>query len=380
MFASLGYLFKNIFKKVDYILLSIICVLAVFSTLTLYTYEADSIFYIKQSLWAVISVIVFIIVGRIDFSFLKNTNLVLIFYIISNFLLLATLFFGVKINGAKAWLSFGFMSFQPADLAKLALIVLLAKYFSKRHLEIKSLRHVIVSFFYTAIPFAIIMFQPDLGSGIVILFIWFLILFVSGLSKKHIIALFLSGMFVFGLAWNFALADYQKNRILNLIEPLRDISGSGYNVYQAQIAIGSGGLYGKGVGFGTQSRLDFLPEHETDFIFSAFAEEWGFIGVVILFFIYFILLIRILYIAYISQNNFFAIIAMGIFAFIFIHTFINISMNLGLFPVTGLPLPLLSYGGSHFLIVCICFGLLSSISSSAFNIKKKINNEFLGLE
>lgn len=371
---------KNIFSnffKFDYFLFFPILILFFFSLLTLYDFN-DNNFFIKQASFGVFSIIIFIMISRIDFPFLKNTKMIMYLYLSSILFLMATLIFGQNINGAKAWLNLGFFSFQPADFTKLILIILLAKYFSKRHVEIKFLRHILVSLFYVLLPILIIMKQPDLGSAIVIGFIWFFIVLLSGMSKKHLISFLTIGIIGVVFMWNFVFVPYQKNRVLNFVNPMRDVSGSGYNVYQALVAIGSGGVTGKGVGFGTQSKLHFLPEHETDFIFSAYAEEWGFVGVMILLSVYFALLIRILYIAYISSDNFFAIISIGVFAWVFIHTFINISMNLGLFPVTGLPLPFMSYGGSHFLMLSIALGMLSSFSQSKLNTKKKVYSEFFG--
>lgn len=320
----------------------------------------------------------FVVVSRFDLAFFKNTYFVLFFYTVSLLLLVATLIFGDTINGAKAWINLGVASFQPVDLMKLSLAILLAKYFSKRHIEIQNIRHIIVSFVYVLIPSAITMMQPDLGSTLVLLFIWFVIVLCSGLSKKHLFSMIGLGIVSFILAWNFAFAQYQKNRILNFLDPLRDVRGSGYNVYQAQIAIGSGGWYGKGVGFGTQSRLNFLPEYKTDFIFSAYAEEWGYFGVLILIVLYASLHFRILFIAGQTQNNFFYLIAMGIFAWIFLHTLINIGMNLALLPVTGIPLPFLSYGGTSFLMLSLAVGMIASIQSSKSNSLYSKSGEFLG--
>ena len=367
---------RNIFKF-DYVLFSCLIILSVFSIATLYDYNNPA-FYARQIVWSTISILLFLFISRMDFSFLKNTKLVIIFYLVSCLLLVATLIFGQNINGAKAWLNFGFFSLQPADILKLSLVILLAKYFSKRHVEIQFLRHIIVSLLYAAIPVAIIMKQPDLGSAVVIMFIWFFIVFIAGLSKKHLFILISTGAIIAALMWNFALANYQKERVLNFASPMRDIRGSGYNVYQALIAIGSGGTYGKDVGFGSQSKLNFLPEYETDFIFSAYAEEWGFVGVAIILIIYFIMLSRILYIAKLSSDNFFSIISLGVFAWVFVHVFINVSMNLGLFPVTGLPLPFMSYGGSHFIMLAVSIGLVSSFSNLDINLKKKVHTEFLG--
>ena len=218
------------------------------------------------------------------------------------------------------------------------------------------------------------MLQPDFGSAMVIMFIWFFVVFMSGLSKKHLFIMFMLGLAGVFLMWNFVFAEYQKNRVLNFVNPVRDIRGSGYNVYQALIAIGSGGIFGKGVGLGTQSKFNFLPEYQTDFIFSAYAEEWGFVGVIILFIIYFVLLSRLMYLAYFTSDNFSSILTIGVFAWVFVHVFINISMNLGLFPVTGIPLPFMSYGGSHIVLMALAVAVVSSVTK--VNYKNKISSDF----
>ena len=366
--------FRNIFyKKFDFLLFIPILILCIFSTLSLYNYNSQSLFD-KQLIWVTLGVSLFLVIFRLNLSFLQNSKLVIIIYAFANALLLYTVFFGATINGAKAWINLGLFSFQPADLAKLAIILLLAKYFSKRHMEIQFLRHIVVSLIYTLIPVSLIMLQPDFGSAMVIMFIWFFVVFMSGLSKKHLFIMFMLGLAGVFLMWNFVFAEYQKNRVLNFVNPVRDIRGSGYNVYQALIAIGSGGAFGKGVGLGTQSKFNFLPEYQTDFIFSAYAEEWGFVGVIILFIIYFVLLSRLMYLAYFTSDNFSSILTIGVFAWVFVHVFINISMNLGLFPVTGIPLPFMSYGGSHIVLMALAVAVVSSVTK--VNYKNKISSDF----
>lgn len=371
----------SFFKNTDYIFLLCILSMGLFGIFSMANLSgAEDSYSIKQLIWIILGVITFLFFSKIDFNFLKDTRLILIIYVITNFVLASTLVLGSLVKGSKAWLSIGGISLQPADFAKLALIVLLAKYFSKRHIEIKHFRHIIVSFIYTIIPVFFILLQPDLGSALVILFIWFVMVLMSGLSRKHFLTLVVIGITIITIAWTSALKPYQKARIISFVNPLADIRGSGYNVYQAQIAIGSGGLVGKGVGFGTQSRLNYLPEHKTDFIFAAYAEEWGLLGVIILCAIILLFLWRILYIGFLSTNNFFTLMAVGVFAWMLIHILVNIGMNLGLLPVTGIPLPFMSYGGSHFLAESMALGLVASFSKQKSSARRKYNNEFLGLE
>src|SRR3989344_2211908 len=193
-------------------------------------------------------------------------------------LLAALLLFGQTIKGAKGWFSFGLFSLQPADFMKLSLILILAKYFSRRHIEIAHFRHILVSVLYAFLPLILILFQPDFGSAAIIFTIWLGMIMVSGVSKRHLFFVTAVTLLALGALWLGVFTNNQKSRIISFIHPLADIQGAGYNAFQSPIAVGSGQLVGKGVGFGTQSRLRFLPEFQTDFIFAAFAEEWGFIG------------------------------------------------------------------------------------------------------
>jgi rod shape determining protein RodA len=200
--------------------------------------------------------------------------------------------------------------------------------------------------------------QPDFGSAIILFGIWFGMIMVSGISKKHLGILFVIGFSIFALMWTFVFKDYQKARIKTFIDPLSDIRGAGYNAYQSTIAVGSGQLIGKGVGYGTQSRLLFLPEYETDFIFAAISEEWGFVGSLILIGLLFFIVIRILQHAYSMNSNFELLFAVGVAFYFMTHIIINIGMNIGIMPVTGVTLPFLSYGGSHLIIEFMSLGIL----------------------
>lgn len=284
-------------------------------------------------------------------------------------------------KGAQSWFSVGGFSFQPADLMKLGLIILLAKYFSRRHVEISNIRHVIVSGIYALIPFVLIVLQPDLGSALVLGSIWFGMVLVSGISKRHLFAVVLMGILVFTLAWKLVFKPYQKARIMNFIYPLQDIRGTGYNAYQSTIAVGSGGLFGKGIGYGTQSRLNFLPEYKTDFIFAAFAEEWGFIGSFLLLFFYLIILYKLSGFALVAETNFEALFTYGVMIWLCTHIAVSVGMNTGIMPVTGIPLPFMSYGGSHLLAESLALGICVGMSKYARSGQQyQIKNEFLGLE
>lgn len=367
-------------NKKEWILLLTAIPISLFGLSAMSTFLSGDTYLTKQSIWIVLGIVTYIVVSKLDINILKNTKVILSIYSVSNLLLLATVFIGNVVKGSKAWISFGGVSLQPADFAKLALIILLAKYFSKRHVEIKQLRHIAVSLVYTLIPISLVMLQPDLGSALVLAGIWFVMVVASGLSKKHLFVMVGLGVVAASLMWVFVFKDYQKNRILNFVNPERDVRGSGYNVFQAEVAIGSGEIFGKGVGYGTQSRLSFLPEHETDFIFAAFAEEWGFVGVTLLLILFGTLLSRMLLIAYKATNNFESLIAIGVFGLVFIHVTVNIGMNLALLPVTGIPLPFMSYGGSHIVTDFLALGLIASFAGSYSDLRRASRNEFLGLE
>jgi rod shape determining protein RodA len=282
-------------------------------------------------------------------------------------------------NGAQSWFNFGGIFLQPVDMMKLVLILVLAKYFSRRHVEIKNFKHIFISGFYALIPFILVFLQPDFGSAMVIFFIWFGMVLVSGISKKHLLLVFGGAILTFIVLWTSVFAPYQKERISNFFNPLADVRGSGYNVFQSTIAVGSGQIMGKGIGFGTQSRLKFLPEPQTDFIFAAFSEEWGFIGSVILLILFILLIWRILYFASFGASNFETLFALGVAIYFITHILINVGMNLGIMPVTGIPLPFMSYGGSHLLTEFAALGILVSM----YRYKRRahrddIKNEFLG--
>jgi rod shape determining protein RodA len=239
---------------------------------TMDSFVGENYFFGKQIIWIVVSLTAFFGLSLFDFRFLKRTGVLVTLFIVSVFLLLALLGLAQVVKGAKSWLDFGAFSFQPSDPIKILVILILAKYFSRRHVEIAHVRHIFVSGFYAFVPFVLVLLQPDFGSAIIIGAIWLGMVLVSGISKKHLLGVLLLGSVSFGGLWLFAFEDYQKQRIMTFLNPLSDIQGAGYNAYQSTIAVGSGQLLGKGVGYGTQSRLEFLPEYETDFIFAAFAE------------------------------------------------------------------------------------------------------------
>jgi rod shape determining protein RodA len=341
--------------------------------------DGNSYFY-KQIVWLVICVVVFFLLSLFDFRFLRRSGIVLVLYVISFIALLVLFLLGSAHKGAQSWFSIGGFSFQPADAIKLVLIVLLAKYFSRRHIEIANIKHILISGIYVFIIFALVFFQPDFGSALMIFLIWFGMVLVSGISKKHLLLVFLGGTLIFGILWMGVFQDYQKKRIVNFLHPLSDVRGAGYSAYQSTIAVGSGEVLGKGLGYGTQSKLNFLPEYHTDFVFAAFAEEWGFFGVLLLFGAFFLLLARILINSFTGASNFEILFGLGLVILFVSHFLINAGMNIGLMPVTGVTFPFMSYGGTHLLASYGGLGVLMAMRRYRKTAhSSQMTNEFLGL-
>lgn len=373
-------LFKRIVFGIDWILFLSVALISCAGLVTMSSLGKESIFFGRQIVWLIISFGVFFLFSLIDFKFLRRTQVITWIFGISVFLLSTLFFIGTVAKGAQSWIDLGFFNVQPAEIVKLVLILVLAKYFSRRHVEIRNIRHIIVSGIYAFILFLLVLVQPDFGSALIIFFIWFGMIMVSGLSKKHLLMVFLLGVLTFIFMWTTVLQPYQKARIMTFIHPLQDIRGTGYNAYQSTIAVGSGQVLGKGIGYGTQSRLEFLPEYETDFIFAAFAEEWGFIGVLILFFLFAVVIWRIVLNSLCGATNFEVLFGMGMAVLIMAHFIVHVGMNIGLMPVTGLTLPFMSYGGSHLVITFAGLGILMSMRRYARATHRDVmQNEFLGI-
>ncbi len=375
---------RAFFKKIDYsfdwLLFGAIFFIAVAGILTMNSFADEGVLFIRQIIWLIISIFALFTASLIDWSFLRRSGVILTLFIISCFVLLYLFIAGSVFKGAQSWFDFGAFAFQPVDFVKIVLIIILAKYFSRRHIEIANIRHILISGFYTFILFVLVLLQPDFGSAIIIFFIWLAMVLVSGISKKHLLAVFFSGLIVFGGLWFFVFKDYQKTRIFSFINPLTDLSGAGYNAYQSTIAVGSGEILGKGVGLGSQSKLKFLPEYETDFIFAAFAEEWGFVGVLVLFGLYGIVFWRIIDISKKGATNFETLYGLGLASIFLTHFIIHVGMNIGLLPVTGITMPFMSYGGSHLLAEFLGIGiLLGQRSYSRVTNKENIKNEIIGI-
>ncbi len=316
----------------------------------------------RQLVWLSIGVLAFFVCALTDVRFIRRTPVLLAGYGAALALLTVLLVLGHTTMGAKSWFSFGLFAFQPSDFAKIVSIGLLAKYFSRRHMEIGYLSHVVVSALYMAGIVLLVLVQPDLGTAVILMTLWFGMILVSGIPLRHLIVVLFFGLIAAGGLWLFGLKAHQRARIMTFVNPAADIRGTGYNAYQATVAAGSGQIWGKGIGYGTQSKLRFLPEYQTDFIFAAYAEEWGFAGIILLLALYGLLLFQLLAIARKSSTNFDTLFTLGVLILFLAHIGFHAGINLGLLPVTGTTIPFMSSGGSH---VVMEFGALGIVVSLA---------------
>jgi rod shape determining protein RodA len=369
---------------IDWILFFATIPILIAGLITMRSLGSDSnYFFHRQLIWAGVSFAAFFTFSFIDWRFLRKGELLAFLWLIIVAVLAILLMVAEPTRGAASWFKIGSVAIEPADPAKLLVILVLAKYFSRRHIEIANIKHIIVSAVYVGIPAFLIFLQPDFGSTVIFFAIWLGMVMASGINKKHLLILFLILVITSCFLWGFIFKPYQKTRIISFLDPMQDIRGAGYNAAQSMIAVGSGRIFGKGIGYGTQSRLEFLPEHQTDFIFAAFAEEWGLIGVSFLFFFYLVIIWRILKIAALGESNFESLYGVGLAFFLIAHFVVNVGMNIGLFPITGTPLPFLSYGGTYLLTVYSGMGILMGMkrysrSSHHEDIHKDITAEFLG--
>jgi len=370
----------SLVRHIDWVLVGAVFLLIASGLVTMNSFVGENYFFERQVVFAGIGFVLFLLLSFVDFRFLRRTSVVITIFAITTAALAFIFVVGEVALGAQSRFDLGFFVLQPSELAKLVLIILLAKYFSRRHIEIGHVRHILVSGLYTAILFILVLLQPDFGSAIIILSVWLGMIIVSGVSKKHLAIVALTGILIGTGMWFYGFAEYQKERILTFIHPLTDIQGAGYNAYQSTIAVGSGETLGKGIGFGTQSKLEFLPEYETDFIFAAFAEEWGFVGSTLLLIVFSIVLWRITQHAMRGATNFETLFGAGVAILFASHIVIHVGMNIGLLPVTGTTIPFMSYGGSHLLTEFIALGMVMGMRRYAqVAHPEDIRQEFLGI-
>lgn len=356
--------FRTYLKNFDWIIFAAVLLLVTFGLVEIYSValgqaSGNLLNFKKQLIFSGLGFLGLFLFSFIDYRFLRSLNRY--FYALAVIILIAVLFLGQTIRGTKGWFSFFGLGLQPVEFVKIVLILFLAKYFSNLATKIKTTRHFLTSALGAAVLIILVIFQPDFGSALILGAIWLIMILAAGFNKKYFIIIGLASIVVLSISWLFLFKDYQKERVLNFFNPGANALESGYNISQAIIAVGSGGLTGKGVGFGSQSQLKFLPEAQTDFIFAVIAEELGFFGVILVLGFYFIFFFRCFSVLKKINNDFGIYFLLGAAGLIFIQMFINIGMNLGIMPVVGLPLPFVSYGGSSLVSLLILVGIVENI-------------------
>lgn len=352
-------------KKLDWILITASLFLVGIGLLSIYSSslgKENLLNFKKQIIFLGFGFFLMISLSFFDWRILRdNPYLILTLYFLCLLVLTGLFFFAPEIRGVKSWYKLGPVSIDPIELNKILLIILLSKYFSKRHIELYQIRHILVSGTYVLMPATLIFFQPNLGSALILVVLWVGILVISGIKIRHFLILLFILFLAFVFSWSFLLKDYQKERILSFIQPQLEPLEVGWSQAQAKIAIGSGGIFGRGFGRGSQAQHGFLPEPQTDFIFAAIAEEFGLIGISAVLLLFAVLIWRIVKIALMAQNNFSRLFASGFAIILVSQIFINVGMNLGILPIIGIPLPLISYGGSSLIAIFVEQGILQSI-------------------
>ncbi len=316
--------------------------------------------FLRQLIFVFAGIATFLFFAFFDYHNLTKANKIA--YVVLIAALIYLLILGTEIRGGRRWIDFGFLLFQPSEFIKLSIILGLGRLLYLKRGQINSISVLLWSLAYVALPATLVMLEPDLGSTLMILGVWAGIILISPIKKKSLLVLLTIFLVMAAIIWQFALKDFQKDRIKVFLDPRLDPKGIGYNVKQATISIGSGQIFGWGLGKGMQGQHRFLPERQTDFIFASSAEEIGFLGTVALLVLYFILLLRILKIAKTAKDNLGMYLSLGIFFLLFEHIMINIGMNMGLLPVTGIPLPFLSAGGSALIVNLSALGLAQNVA------------------
>jgi len=358
-------------KNFDWILFSAVLLLIFFGLAEIYSValskdQFDLVNFKKQIFFVAIGLVLLFIFAFIDYYNLKSFST--IFYISGTLMLVAVLMLGKISKGTKGWFGVGIFGIQPVEFIKIILLIFLARYFSNNSIKVNPLKHLLVSGSGVALFAGLVMMQPDFGSALLLFFVWGAIVVLSGFEKKYIFSILMILAMIFVMGWFFFFKDYQKKRIMTFIRPSATNLSENWNITQSIIAVGSGGLTGRGIGFGTQSQHKFLPEAQNDFIFAVIAEELGFLGVFLVFFFFGIIFFRILKILKEINNDFGIYLVLGGLVLLFIEMFINIGMNMGILPVVGISLPFVSYGGSSIISSLVLVGIIESVI-----IRSKIN-------
>ena len=352
--------FKEKFLSLDFTLIFLILLLGIISSFTIYSTERGNFIYFTENhIYRFFTFfVVFIIVSFIDIRFWYKSAYII--YFLALVLLFGVEFFGVSVSGSKRWINLIVFNLQPSELMKVAIIIFLARYYNKIPFHSASqLKFLLQPIFVLIVPVVLVIIQPDLGTAILIATGGLVVIWLAGLRIKYFFYSFIT--FVCAIPFMIALLKpYQKIRILTFLNPERDSLGAGYQLIQSKIAIGSGGLWGKGYLKGTQSYLDYLPEKHTDFIFTLYSEEFGFVGSVLLLLIYALIIQKIIAIGSLARNSFAKLYCYGFASAFFIYVIVNMAMVLGLLPIVGAPLPIMSYGGSVMLSIMIGMGIVMS--------------------
>lgn len=346
---------------IDPVLLLILLSLSFFGLMVLYSGSGESQYLVKrQAVFFCVAYVTMLVIAQVNMHVLSRWAIWL--YLGGVILLLVVHFFGVGAKGAQRWISLGFMRFQPSEILKIAVPVMIASYFATRPLPPR-FKHILISLMIIVAPATLILLQPDLGTSILISGSGLIALFLAGLQWRYIFGTAVLLLISIWPMWHYVMKDYQKQRVITLFDPEADKLGAGWNIIQSKTAIGSGGIHGKGWLNGTQSQLDFLPESHTDFIIAVLAEDFGLLGVLTLLGLYTALILRGLFIAVNAQSMFNRLLAGSITLTFFVYAFVNIGMVTGLLPVVGVPLPMISYGGTALVTLMMGFGLLMAVAT-----------------
>ncbi len=350
----------KLFRKIHFSMLFAILGLSVLGVLFIFSssYDKPGYFELKQCVWIAAGLVVYFMAASVGYrSFLSLSYL---FYVISILLLIAVIFIGQRVYGAQRWIVLGPIVVQPSEFAKIFTLLALVKYVGMHDPRTSQWRGIAGALAIVFIPFLIILKQPDLGSALLFIPMLLTVLFLWGIHIRYLVFTFVSALVTLPVAWNF-LKDYQKKRLLVFIDPNLDPLGSGYTALQSKIAVGSGGLFGKGFLMGTQTQLNFVPEHHTDFIFSVVGEEWGFIGSLAVMCLYILLFVALFRISDQTTDPKAKMLVSGVVALFFSQVFINIGMTFGWMPIAGLTLPFVSYGGSSYVLMCFALAMALSV-------------------
>jgi len=359
---------RNLLNRLDIRLICLIFTLNIIGLINLYSAthgphskDVETLF-VQQIIWLIAGWTIFFVLTFLDYLWINRV--VWLMYIINVGALVYTDFFGRIVLGGQRWIDLHFFRYQPSETMKMCLILVLSRILVHKNPEGPGMgfRELLFPLTLVLVPFALTMKQPDLGTAMMLMFIGGTLLFFVKIRRSIIIALTILGMIAIPIVWKYALKDYQRHRVYTFISPDSDPQGKGYNSIQSKIAVGSGQFFGKGFRQGTQSQLEFLPERHTDFIFSVLSEEWGFVGSMIVISTFVFLFLVCFEIASRSRDKFGALVVIGVSGYLFWHMFVNIGMVMGLLPIVGVPLPLLSYGGSGMLTTMAGMGLISSVA------------------